>query len=138
MEIPFKKYSQMTLLVASVVVIALNLGFGFLSVMAQLTRDKNDIVEPGIQYADLKKGLAGVREAGFLTSGNETAEGNDGQFMLAQYMLAPTVLDLNNSTHRYSVLDCANPQEALGILKIINAKPIYVNAFGKILAERNQ
>ncbi len=105
--------------------------------MAQQERQKTDSLEPGFQYADLKEGLQGVPIAGFLTGGNETAEGNDGQFMLAQYVLAPTVLDLNNTTHRYTILDCTTPQEALGMLKIINAKPVHVNAFGKILAEKN-
>jgi hypothetical protein len=137
MNFPFLKYFRIFIIALSALIILANFVFGFIGVMAQLERQKTESIEPGIQYADLKKGLEGVRDAGFLTGGSETAEGNDGQLMLAQYILAPTVLDLNNPAHRYNVLDCSTPQEALGMLKIIDAKPLYVNAFGKILAERN-
>jgi len=137
MDTPFLKYSRMTIITLSAILIVANFVFGFFGVMAELTNSRNNRIEPGIQYADLKKDLEGVRIAGFLSDGNETPEGNDGQFMLAQYMLAPTILDLNISTHRYSILDCSTPGKAMGILKIINAKPIRVNLFGKILAEKN-
>ena len=137
MDTPFLKYSRIVIFGLSIILIIINFVFGFFGVMAQIARQKTNRVDPGIQYAAFKKDLEGVRIAGFLSDGNETPEGNDGQFMLAQYMLAPTILDLNISTHRYSILDCSTPGKAMGILKIINAKPIRVNLFGKILAEKN-
>jgi hypothetical protein len=136
MKKPFLVYFQILIIALSVLFIMVNLVFGFFGVMAQITRQENEQIEPGTQYVDFKKELQGVPMAGFLTDGNETIEGNDGQFMLAQYILAPTVLDLDNPNHRYSIIDCSTPEKALGILKVINAKPVHVNAFGKILAER--
>jgi hypothetical protein len=136
MDTPFLKYFRILIIALSTLIIVGNFVFGFFGVMAQQERQGMEQPEPGLQYADFRKQLEGVRIAGFLSDGNETAEGNDGQFMLAQYMLAPTVLDLNNPGHRYNILDCSTPQAALGILKMIDSKPIYVNAFGKIIAER--
>lgn len=129
-------YFRVFLVGVSALLVAVNAVLGFMGVMAQRQLGGPEQLEPGFQYADLKGYLQGVRTAGFLSDGNQTAEGNDGQFMMAQYILAPTVLDLGNASHRYTVLDCSTPQAALGLFKIIQAKPLHVNPFGKIIAEK--
>jgi len=135
---PLLKYFRILVIALASLLIVTNFVSGFFGVMAQIVREQQrPPLEPGIQYADLKKSLSGIRIAGFLTDGDATAEGNDGQFMLAQYMLAPTILDLNNSDHHYSIINCSTPEKAMGILKIINAKPLQINMYGKIIAERN-
>ncbi|MDP8265977.1 MAG: hypothetical protein P9M07_03425 [Candidatus Aceula meridiana] len=93
-------------------------------------------LEPGFEFAGLRKDLKGIPKAGYLSEKNQTAENQDGRFMMAQYMLAPTVLDLNNPNHRYLILDCTQPKAAIYLLEKTNAKPIAVTPFGKILAER--
>jgi len=137
MKTSFLKYFHIFIICLALLFVLVNLVSGFFGVMAQIRREKALLVEPGIQYSEFKEMLKGVRIAGFLTDGNEKPDNNDGQLMLAQYMLAPTILDLDNSNHRYNILSCSTPQAAVGILKIINAKPLGVNIYGKIIAEKN-
>jgi|GEM_PF-561698 len=134
-ENSLEKHIRLFISIIAILLITANLGVGFMNILNQLSL--RPAVDPGIEFADLKERLQGVRQAGFLTEAESSAEGNDGRFLLAQYMLAPTMLDLNNPTHRYNVLHCATPQAAIGIMKIIGAKPVYVNIFGKIIAERS-
>lgn len=130
-----EKYFRILIIAATLLLIIFNFFTGFVSVMAQLSRPAAS--DPSIEFSGLKEKLAGVRQAGFLSESESSAEGNDGRFLLAQYALAPTILDLNNPDHRYSILSCATPQAAIGIMKMIGAKPVHVNLFGKILAERS-
>ncbi len=129
-----EKYIRTFIIFIASVLIALNLAVGFISAKSQISRPAP--IDPSIEFADLKERLQGIRQAGFLSEKNSTAEGNDGRFLLAQYTLAPTVLDLNNPAYRYNVLSCSTPQAAISIMMLIGAQPIYINTFGKIIAER--
>jgi hypothetical protein len=90
-------------------------------------------IEPGIEFEGLKESLRNIPVAGFISDKNQSSENNDGRFMMAQYMLAPTVLDLQNTNHQYLILDLSTPQAAEYFLKKFNAKPIAMTVFGKIL-----
>ena len=39
------------------------------------------------------------------------------QFEQAQYMLAPTVLDLNHTQYHWVIFDCTSPQAAMGAIQ---------------------
>ena len=92
--------------------------------------------EPGYEFADLKNKLKGVKRVGFLTNKDMSSERNDGQFLAAQYMLAPTILDCDSQEYRLFVIDATALIPAFDIMQSIGAEPIYVNRYSKILAER--
>ncbi|MDD3375628.1 MAG: hypothetical protein PHY73_07920 [Candidatus Omnitrophica bacterium] len=119
-----------------ILLIIINLAFNSISIMAQITTIEKRSTEPGFQYADLKDQLKNETIVGFLSEKNQTPEGNDGGFMMAQYMLAPILLDLDNPDHKINIIDASTPDAAKSILSIIRAKPVYISPFGKIIAER--
>lgn len=90
-------------------------------------------IEPGTEFEGLKESLHNIPVAGYLSDKIQSSENNDGRFMMAQYMLAPTVLDLQNMDHQYLVLDCSTPQAVQYFLTKLKAKPIAMTIFGKIL-----
>ncbi|OGX28269.1 MAG: hypothetical protein A2787_02290 [Omnitrophica WOR_2 bacterium RIFCSPHIGHO2_01_FULL_48_9] len=92
--------------------------------------------EPGREFADLADDLQGVEKVGFLTDKDMSPEKNDGLFLQAQYRLAPTVLDLGNAQHPLLIFDCQNVLTAFDMMKELNAAPLHVNPYFKILAER--
>ena len=93
---------------------------------------------PGREFASLQGHLAGVERAGFLTDKNMSPENNDGFFLMAQYALAPVMLDLDDTTHTDIILDCRNYFHALDLMKKADAAPVYTNDFGKILARKSR
>ncbi len=90
----------------------------------------------GYKFFDFVPRLSGVERAGFLTDKTMSPEKNDGEFLGAQYMLAPVILDLNNTHHRYLILDYTNLIDASKKLKEIKAKAILMTREHKILAEK--
>ena len=56
------------------------------------------------------------------------------QFEQAQYMLSPTVLDLNNTNHPLVVFDCMAPQTNMAKIKELGLEPVSINNVGIILA----
>ncbi len=93
-------------------------------------------VEPGRDFADLADDLKGVAKVGFLTDKDMSAEKNDGFFLQAQYLFAPTMLDLGNPEHELIIFDCPNPLSAFDMMQKLNAAPLHVNPYFKILARR--
>ena len=138
MKIKNKKISYLTSFIVGIIIllIAINLAVNFVSIMAQITTIGNRSTEPGFQYFDLKDKLKDETAVGFLSDITPTPEDNDGQFMMAQYMLAPVLLDLSNPGHKINIINAPTPDSAKAILSIIRAKPTYINPFGKIISER--
>ncbi|MCA9408939.1 MAG: hypothetical protein KC733_09635 [Candidatus Omnitrophica bacterium] len=93
--------------------------------------------EPGAQFEEFIPYLKGIKKAGFLTNKGMGAEDNDGHYLQAQYLLAPTILDLNNSNYKLNLLDYTNQIYIFYMLKNLKAKPIKDNIWGKVLTQRN-
>jgi len=125
------------LLTATIFLVCYNAFFLFVYVMTQAGK-KIAVVEPGSQYADFQEILHGVKEAGFLTNKDTSPEKNEGEFLQAQYFLAPTILDLNNADHQFVILDYTSPVYLNYVLKKINAVPIKDNEYQKILAQKRK
>ncbi len=92
--------------------------------------------EPGYEFADLKPLLKNIEKVGYFTNRNVSPEDMDVKYFLqAQYMLAPITLELN-TYQEYLIVDCSNLIEAFTMTAELKARPIYVNPFGIILAQR--
>ncbi len=108
----------------------------FLSVRGQTKSSFSHDV--GAQFEDFKPLLQNVPVAGFITNKDMSSENNDGQFLMAQYALAPTVLALNQTQYQYNILDCTDKVSVLYGLEQTGSTPVMVNAYGKILAVKKQ
>ncbi len=80
--------------------------------------------------------LRGVEYVGYFTDKDLTDKTNAAQFSQAQYILAPVILDLNNTQRDFIIFDCTTPDVALEKIKEIDAVPLVKNKFGIILARK--
>ncbi|VAW15103.1 hypothetical protein MNBD_BACTEROID05-671, partial [hydrothermal vent metagenome] len=58
------------------------------------------------------------------------------QFAQAQFMVVPTILELNNPDHKYLLFDYEKEADAFKKIKEINAVALKKNKFGIILAQK--
>ncbi len=104
---------------------------------ASLKKQRHQIfVEPGREFADFREKLAEVKRVGFLTNKDMSSEGNDGQFLAAQYMLAPIILDLDNSSHPFTILDSTGLISSFDTMNKLGLEPAHINEYGKVLAKK--
>ena len=124
------------ILCVTIAVIGLNLVYVTINVLSKL---QNPVfyLEPGAQFADFKDKIKGEKIVGYMTNRDSSPEKNDQEFLMAQYMLAPTVLDFNNSNHKFLILDYTSPIFLAYEIKNLNVRPVYDNKFDKVLAVRN-
>lgn len=86
------------------------------------------------QFEGLQKGFANVPRAGYYSDKNMDIPLAIAQFQQAQFMLAPTVLELNNTSLPLIIFDCTTPQVALAKIKELKLTPISASNTGIILA----
>ncbi|MBP9854416.1 MAG: hypothetical protein KBD53_06085 [Candidatus Omnitrophica bacterium] len=89
----------------------------------------------GYQFAGLDEFTKGMAYIGYVT--DEDVTKNDAAHKLfahAQFMLAPSILDLNNYNHEYILFVCTNENYAWEKIKKLNALPLRRNKYGMILA----
>lgn len=90
----------------------------------------------GNKFSGLDDILKGETHVGYWTDRDIKVDQNGALFAQAQLILAPAILDLNNTTHRYTLFDCDNPKQALAKIREIHAAPVKVNNMGVILSVR--
>jgi hypothetical protein len=78
----------------------------------------------GFQFLGLENVFKDVRTVGYFTDKNLDQPLAIAQFEQAQYMLAPTVLDLNNTQYHWVILDCTSPQVAMETIKRLGLTPL--------------
>ncbi len=129
-----------TIIVLSLIFIAFTL---FLSIR-YVIKNKNQaliIYEPGYQYANFLPHLKQVKRLGFLTNKPTSSESGFEDLLQAQYILAPRILDLNNSTYEYNILDyMVEPKDQIYVFYMLNklqATKIDDNDWGRVLIRKN-
>jgi len=95
----------------------------------------SEYLAPGTEFMDFNPLLRGVKHAGFMTNKAMSPERNDGQFLAAQYILAPVILDFNAS-HQFLLFDYTDLMSAYREIQRLKTQPVYINKYGKILVER--
>lgn len=130
-----KIYSCIPILL-SLIIVGINLFY--MGVHTSLAYKKSKSVpyyEPGAQFYDFRDQLKGVKKMGYLTNKDLSPEKNDGNFLQAQYIFAPTILDLNNSNYRFNLLDYSNQIYVFYKIKELNPIRYVDNEYGLVLAE---
>ena len=136
MPLNLKLNLRIIILFVTIAVIGLNLVYVAINVLSKLQNPAH-YLQPGAQFADFKEKIKGEQIVGYMTNRDSSPEKNDQEFLMAQYMLAPTVLDFNNSNHKFLILDYTSPIFLAYEIKEINARRVYDNKFDKVLAVRN-
>jgi hypothetical protein len=77
----------------------------------------------GFQFMGLENVFKDIRTVGYYTDKNLDNPLAIAQFEQAQYMLAPTVLDLNHTQYRWVIFDCTSPQVAIDAIKSLGFTP---------------
>ena len=90
----------------------------------------------GLKFAGLESVFRDIPYIGYYTDKDLNEKQNAAQFAQAQYILAPAILDLNNTNHEFILFDCTAEDKALKKIKEIHAVPIKKNDFGIILARK--
>ena len=78
----------------------------------------------GYQFLGLKNIFKDVRTVGYYTDKDLAQPLAIAQFEQAQYMLAPTVLDLNHAQYHWVIVDCTSPQVDMDTIKRLGLTPI--------------
>ena len=91
---------------------------------------------PGRIFSGLDKTLEGIKYAGYFTDKDINNIAQAKHFAQAQYVLAPVILDLNNTDHEYILFDCTSLKITFDKIKEIGAVPLKANQFGIILARK--
>jgi len=87
----------------------------------------------GFQFMGLENVFKGVHTVGYYTDKDMNNSIAVAQFEQAQYMLVPTVLDLNNTQYHWVIFDCTSPQVGVDAIKRLGFTPLKAN-HGIILA----
>ncbi len=92
----------------------------------------------GLKFSGLNEYLKNETRIGYATDLDIKETGPLAEYEQAQYILAPTILDVTGKAHKYFIVNCSTEAAALNKLKELNATPILRNQFGIILALRNK
>ena len=88
----------------------------------------------GDRFRGLDAFLGHAPRIGYYTDKNLDDNLNARQFAQAQLVLAPTILDLNNTDHDFILFDCSSPKVAIQKIQELGAQALKANPYGLILA----
>lgn len=86
------------------------------------------------QFLPLQPIFKNVPRAGYYTDKDLEIPLAVAQYEQAQYVLAPTVLEINNTNLPLVIFDCTSPKVAITKMQELNLTPISVSPQGLILA----
>jgi hypothetical protein len=92
----------------------------------------------GFKFQGLDQFTKGERIVGYYTDEDMETKQAQKSFAHAQYLLAPTILDFNNFSHRLVIFACKNEQNAWDRIKAINGTPLQRNQYGVMLVKTNR
>ena len=87
----------------------------------------------GYQFIGLENVFKNIHTIGYYTDKDLDNPWAIAQFEQAQYMLVPTVLDLNHTQYHWVIFDCTTPNVALNEIQRMGLTPLKINN-GIILA----
>ena len=99
-----------------------------------IQRQKIPYFFSGYIFSGLEGIFKKVKYIGYYTDKSMDSAPYAAQFAQAQYVLAPAVLDFNNTGHEFILFDCLDEKNAFKKMKELKAVPLKRNKFGIILA----
>lgn len=119
------KNLKIIFLILLIIVSALDLFQAFAQAIFQL-QDRTTIPlhSLGYQFIGLENVFKGVHTVGYYTDKDLNNPLAIAQFEQAQYMLVPTILDLNHTQYRWVIFDCTSPQVAMEAIHNLGLNPL--------------
>ncbi|MDE2028420.1 MAG: hypothetical protein KGK03_04875 [Candidatus Omnitrophica bacterium] len=116
---------KITLLVALGLIAAFDIFTAYARAVFQI-QDRTSIPlhSLGFQFIGLENVFKDIHTVGYYTNKDLKQPLAVAQFEQAQYMLVPTVLDLNHTQWRWDIFDCTSPQIALEAIKRLGLVPM--------------
>jgi len=93
--------------------------------------------QPGFHFNGFKEYLKNVDKVGYLTSKPIDSVNNDGFYLLAQFALAPTIIEVGNADNEYIIIDSVNMAFIVETIKNNNLTRVTNNLYGQALYKRN-
>ena len=90
----------------------------------------------GTTFEAIRPLLKNVKYVGYCTDKDMDDKKNAAFFSEAQYVLAPTILDLNNPTREFLILDFSDEKKAISKIRELKAVPLKRSPQGIILAKQ--
>jgi len=121
------KKLKLIFLIALVLAAVFNLCQAYLQAINQL-QDRTTIPlhSLGFQFMGLENFFKDVRTVGYYTDKDLDNSLAIAQFEQAQYMLVPTVLDLNHTQYHWVIFDCTSPQVAMAAIQRLGFNPMKI------------
>ena len=91
----------------------------------------------GKKFYGLDNAFKNIKYVGYYTDKDLKDPENNKQVSEAQYVIAPTIVDINNTDHEFILFDCTSENIALEKIEEINATIIQKH-LGIILARKNK
>ena len=88
----------------------------------------------GHQFSQLQEVFNNIEYVGYYTDKDLKDSKNNMFYSQAQFVLAPTILDINNTKHKYILFDCTSDTVALKKIIELKLKPLKRSKQGIILA----
>ena len=122
---PMKQNLKTIFFVCLILAAAFNLCTAYIQATVQLTdRTTVPLHSLGYQFMGLESVFKDVRTVGYYTDKDLNNSLAIAQFEQAQYMLVPTVLDLNHTQYHWVIFDCTSPQAAMAAIKNLGFTPM--------------
>jgi hypothetical protein len=103
--------------------------------LIQTLAPNRPIAFSGMKFAGLNDVLKNETQIGYVTDLDANDSQNLAEFEQAQYMLAPAILEWNNTATRLLIVNCSSDATAIEKLIKLGAQPLKRNQFGIILAQ---
>ncbi len=129
--------SQIVFLIAILIVTCIN--------FLDLTRQTKNILKlkkyipyqfEGYKFSGLQTIFKDIEIVSYMTDKDIKNDKHAKQFAQAQFMVVPTILELNNPEHKYLLFDYEKEENAFKKIKELNAIALKKNKFGIILAQK--
>ncbi len=121
------------ILILLILCVCLNSARLALQVLEHQTSASVPLHSLGDKFKGLESILNHQRTVGYYTDKNIEHPLAVAQFEQAQYLLAPTLLDLNHTNYPFIIFDCTSPQIALNKIKELGLVALKANNLGIIL-----
>jgi|GEM_PF-1612168 len=89
----------------------------------------------GDQFAPIKAILKNESRVGYWSDRSLDDRQAAALLAQAQYVLTPSILELNALDHHFVIFDCRNKQDQINIIRTLGLKPLKISPAGFILAE---
>lgn len=126
-------------LIVCALLILSNIFYSVLFTVLKQSKRKQKYIEPGTQFANFEKILSKVAVVGYITDKEiGSREKIDEAFLQAQYYLAPSILDVNNKSLVFHILDSTNVEFIKKVVVELKAARITNNEYGQALIVRTR